>query len=361
MSEPKVREVYPGVFVIHLPLPMRPTIVNVTLLHSGDEWALVDTGVNTRRQHRGVDGGVAAGRLRAGEDRQDDLHASSSRPLRLLEGLQGAHRRGALPAPARVRSARSTSRRRGAARRRFASSSQNGIPLHRFVNVPSPGEFWDELYRPTAPDHFMDDGDIIRVGSFELEVITTPGHTPGHCVLYLRQQQLMIVGDHLLPKITPHVGVFPGRTDQPARRFHRLAAQGAALRRRPRAAGARRASTPTTATAPTRSSSTTTTACRRCSTSIRRQARTAYDVATIAFAFDSDSPLTFQFPATFETLAHLEYLRATGKARSVRTARASRSFYRSGLNSAGCRATAARRQTCPRAVGARGEAGGPQG
>ena len=47
MSEAKVREVYPGVFVIHLPLPMRPTIVNVTLLHSGDEWALVDTGVST--------------------------------------------------------------------------------------------------------------------------------------------------------------------------------------------------------------------------------------------------------------------------------------------------------------------------
>src|SRR5512139_2304679 len=47
MSEAKVREVWPGIFLVHLPLPMRPTIVNVYLLHSRDEWALVDTGVNS--------------------------------------------------------------------------------------------------------------------------------------------------------------------------------------------------------------------------------------------------------------------------------------------------------------------------
>src|SRR5262249_41995230 len=46
---------------------------------------------------------------------------------------------------------------------------------------------------------------------------------------------------------------------------------------------------------------------------VRRQARTAYEVASLAFGFDIESPLTVQFPATFETLAHLEYLRSTGK------------------------------------------------
>src|SRR5262245_22992948 len=47
MTPGKTREVAEGVFVVHLPLPMRPTIVNVTLLHNGDEWALIDTGVNS--------------------------------------------------------------------------------------------------------------------------------------------------------------------------------------------------------------------------------------------------------------------------------------------------------------------------
>ena len=42
-------------------------------------------------------------------------------------------------------------------------------------------------------------------------MIWTPGHAPGHCVIYLRKEKVMIVGDHLLPKITPHVGLYPAR------------------------------------------------------------------------------------------------------------------------------------------------------
>ena len=50
---------------------------------------------------------------------------------------------------------------------------------------------------------------MIKVGDRELEVIWTPGHSPGHNVIYLRKEKVMIVGDHLLPKITPHVGIYP--------------------------------------------------------------------------------------------------------------------------------------------------------
>jgi len=31
MSHPKVREVRPGIYVVHLPLPMRPSIVNTSI------------------------------------------------------------------------------------------------------------------------------------------------------------------------------------------------------------------------------------------------------------------------------------------------------------------------------------------
>ncbi len=41
-----------------------------------------------------------------------------------------------------------------------------------------------------------------------------------------------------------------------------------------------------------------------------------YEVARRAFDFDDDSPITYQFPATFETLAHLEYLRHEGKVKT---------------------------------------------
>ena len=67
-----------------------------------------------------------------------------------------------------------------------------------------------DMYNPLPqPDKYLADGDIIPVGDRKLEVIWTPGHAPGHCVIYLRKEKVLIVGDHLLPKITPHVGLYP--------------------------------------------------------------------------------------------------------------------------------------------------------
>lgn len=43
----KVRAVGPGIYMLHLPLPMRPTIVNVFLVQDGAEWALIDTGMGS--------------------------------------------------------------------------------------------------------------------------------------------------------------------------------------------------------------------------------------------------------------------------------------------------------------------------
>ena len=43
----KTREVADGVVQVFLPLPMRPTIVNVYLVRAGDGWTLVDTGMHT--------------------------------------------------------------------------------------------------------------------------------------------------------------------------------------------------------------------------------------------------------------------------------------------------------------------------
>src|ERR1019366_6200540 len=43
----KIVEVHPGIYEIFLPLPMRPTIINVYLLDCHGAWALVDTGMNS--------------------------------------------------------------------------------------------------------------------------------------------------------------------------------------------------------------------------------------------------------------------------------------------------------------------------
>ncbi|MCL2568861.1 MAG: MBL fold metallo-hydrolase [Oscillospiraceae bacterium] len=51
----------------------------------------------------------------------------------------------------------------------------------------------------------LHDGDILRYGEWTWEVVSTPGHTPGHICLYERQHNILFTGDHLLFDITPNI------------------------------------------------------------------------------------------------------------------------------------------------------------
>jgi len=310
MTDAKVREVHPGVFLVHLPLPMRPTIVNVYLLRSGDEWALIDTGVNTEESIAAFQAalqqvGCTPERIRkiiCTHHHPD--HLGASKAYKQLTGAElYLHRREYESSLHLKPGSRSEE-----AIRFFL---QHGIPLHRFAHVPSPGDFWERLYVPDVPDHFIDDGDRIAVGAWDIEVITTPGHTPGHCLFYLRAPQVLIVGDHLLPKITPHVGLYPGGPPNPLGDFldsQRKVQQFEVQLVLPAHGGTfsdhRHRANQIIQHHEYR--------LREMLDMLRRGPRAAYDVAAQAFGFNGDSPITVQFPATFETLAHLEFLRLQG-------------------------------------------------
>lgn len=51
-------------------------------------------------------------------------------------------------------------------------------------------------------------GQILRLGNFQFEVRFTPGHTPGHCVLYCAQEKVCFCGDLIFAGSV-------GRTDLP--------------------------------------------------------------------------------------------------------------------------------------------------
>jgi glyoxylase-like metal-dependent hydrolase (beta-lactamase superfamily II) len=54
-------------------------------------------------------------------------------------------------------------------------------------------------------DVLLADGDRLAVPGWNVEVIWTPGHSPGHICLYLPEQATLLSGDHLLPRITPNI------------------------------------------------------------------------------------------------------------------------------------------------------------
>jgi glyoxylase-like metal-dependent hydrolase (beta-lactamase superfamily II) len=191
---------------------------------------------------------------------------------------------------------------------------RNGFPIERFTTDGlKPQWMGTGLYDPARkPDVLITDGEVIRVGRREFEVIWTPGHSPGHCVIYMRSEKVLIVGDHLLPKITPHVGLLPGGPPNPLGDFIAsqgkvklpevelvLPAHGAVYRNHRRRADeliehhmSREAAILDV---------------------IARGPYTAFSVASEVFGGE-ERPIFHVIAATFETLAHLEYSRECGRA-----------------------------------------------
>lgn len=62
--------------------------------------------------------------------------------------------------------------------------------------------------KSVLPDQWLSNKQVVTVGQERLEVIVTPGHTPGHVVFYHEEQQLAWVGDVLFAGSI-------GRTDFP--------------------------------------------------------------------------------------------------------------------------------------------------
>jgi glyoxylase-like metal-dependent hydrolase (beta-lactamase superfamily II) len=57
------------------------------------------------------------------------------------------------------------------------------------------------------------DGDLAPIAGWNLRAMWTPGHTGGHICLHETNQRVLFSGDHVLPRISPNVGVRWGDRD----------------------------------------------------------------------------------------------------------------------------------------------------
>ncbi len=56
-------------------------------------------------------------------------------------------------------------------------------------------------------DRKLRDGDLIPLEGSTLEVLWTPGHSGEHICLLEVERRILFTGDHILPSITPHIGL----------------------------------------------------------------------------------------------------------------------------------------------------------
>ena len=79
--------------------------------------------------------------------------------------------------------------------------------LHTKLKIPVAAHELDAGNLPSRPEMLLNDGDVISCGGFGLEVLHTPGHTPGS--LCFRAGKYLIAGDTIFPG-------GPGKTGSPA-------------------------------------------------------------------------------------------------------------------------------------------------
>ncbi len=103
----------------------------------------------------------------------------------------------------------------------FSLKNKTGAPIYVHPldakNIESPGTDGIPILvpiQPVKPDHFINEGDVIEVGELKLEVIHSPGHSPGGVCFYLPEQNLLISGDTLFAGSIGNLHLPTGNKDQ---------------------------------------------------------------------------------------------------------------------------------------------------
>jgi glyoxylase-like metal-dependent hydrolase (beta-lactamase superfamily II) len=213
---PTVESVGSGVWSIPVPIPhssLRYTLCY--LLACQDGFVMVDPGWPSDAGFDALSDAVAS----IGAELADvvgiavthahsDHHGLSERVRNASGAWIAMHKleRDALPARRGTRQSRSE-----------ADSSwleRSGVPASDLPAVAMPEARIRLLFDLVEPDIVVEDGEWLPIVGRRLNVVGTPGHTPGHMCLYDEESRSLLAGDHVLPRITPNVG-HSGQSDLP--------------------------------------------------------------------------------------------------------------------------------------------------
>ena len=94
-----------------------------------------------------------------------------------------------------------------------------GVPEQLLADLDDELGALDAVLPAVEPDIALEDGEPVPGTGGALVPIHTPGHTAGHLCFHDRARNLLLTGDHVLPKVTPNVARRPGSDPDPLRDF----------------------------------------------------------------------------------------------------------------------------------------------
>jgi glyoxylase-like metal-dependent hydrolase (beta-lactamase superfamily II) len=92
----------------------------------------------------------------------------------------------------------------------------HGLPADALATVAPNTVLMRQILRLPPMDAItpIADGEIVTLGDWRYEAVWTPGHADDHLCL-LRDDGVFFAGDHILPAITPNIGLFPEARPNP--------------------------------------------------------------------------------------------------------------------------------------------------
>lgn len=213
-SEPpapgEVIEISDGLHWAYLPLPFRLNHVNIWLLKEDDGWTVIDTGCATKTVFdaweallTGPMGGEPVRRLVVTHGHVDHIGLAGWLVERFGAEFVGSFAEWVWARLSHTHDMPESN----SEQQRFlmshgfdeAAADRMVKSRHRFINMSTaiPGAISE-----------IRDGETIRFGRRDWRVIVTGGHAFEHSSFYCEDDNILIAGDHLLPKISPVIAVY---------------------------------------------------------------------------------------------------------------------------------------------------------
>ena len=211
-------EIANGIFELRLPIPFEDGLVNVFLFVDGDEVDLLDCGMNSGESVELIRSTIAElGGARLRNLVVTHIHPDHYGAAGILAGPGRAdlylHR---LEVPL--------------VHPRYVELEQlvievrkyllvNGVPAGEAEVLSNSQRALSDVVAPAEPAVQLDGAETIVMGRTSLRVEWTPGHSPGHICLYAEEGGLLFAGDHMLPDLSPNIGLHPQSTPDPLHEY----------------------------------------------------------------------------------------------------------------------------------------------
>ena len=209
-----------GIYKVKLPLPFKLNHVNCYAIKGKNGWWIIDTGLNTPADRQNWQEFMKRHNIEGIDIKGIYLthyHPDHFGGAGWLQKLSGA--------PVYI-----SSMDADAAQRYFVNSEQaleaviwdfwqNGVPRDLTESLVRE---MSEIIPYTMPHpqlNLVTQGSKMQLGNYEYQTLKTPGHSDGHLCYYNEQYGVMFSGDHILPKITSNISLWPNGEPDPLNNF----------------------------------------------------------------------------------------------------------------------------------------------